>query len=60
MVYGGDGTLNEVVNGVIGAGAGKSAHISIVPTGTGNDFSRCLEPGRTYRADVMRCNGNTR
>ena len=54
FVYGGDGTLNEVVNGVLGADAGRQTHISIVPTGTGNDFHRLLERGHIYRTDVMR------
>lgn len=34
---GGDGTLNEVVNGIIGF---KNVEIGIIPTGTGNDFIR--------------------
>ncbi len=33
---GGDGTLNEVLNGVIGTGA----TLALLPLGTGNDFSR--------------------
>ena len=37
---GGDGTLNEIVNGV--AEAGKKVRIGIVPLGTGNDFARTL------------------
>ena len=32
---GGDGTIHEVVNGVIGA---KNAEVAIIATGTGNDF----------------------
>ncbi len=40
VVAGGDGTLNEVVNGV-GVGA-KSLRIGLVPLGTGNDFARTL------------------
>lgn len=31
---GGDGTLNEIVNGIIG----KDVVLSVIPTGTGNDF----------------------
>lgn len=36
---GGDGTLNEVVNGVIGF---KNASISVYPSGSGNDFVKSL------------------
>ena len=38
VVVGGDGTLNEVVNGA----AGSNAEIAVIPAGTGRDF------GRTY------------
>lgn len=38
VVVGGDGTLNEVVNGA----AGHNAEIAVIPAGTGRDF------GRTY------------
>ena len=38
VVVGGDGTVNEVVNGVAGTGA----EIAVLPNGTGQDF------GRTY------------
>jgi YegS/Rv2252/BmrU family lipid kinase len=36
VVVGGDGTMNEVVNGVAGAGA----EIAVLPNGTGQDFGR--------------------
>ena len=36
VVVGGDGTVNEVVNGV----AGTDAEIAILPSGTGQDFAR--------------------
>lgn len=35
FVCGGDGTLHEVVNGMAGA---KHVYLSVLPTGTGNDF----------------------
>ena len=37
---GGDGTLNEVVNGIAAAGGGII--LALVPLGTGNDFARTL------------------
>jgi YegS/Rv2252/BmrU family lipid kinase len=36
VVVGGDGTMNEVVNGL----AGTSAEIAVLPNGTGQDFGR--------------------
>jgi diacylglycerol kinase (ATP) len=36
VVIGGDGTVNEVVNGV----AGSEAEIAVLPCGTGQDFAR--------------------
>lgn len=43
IAAGGDGTVNEVVNGLLGAGPMRSAdelpRLGIVPLGTGNDFA---------------------
>jgi diacylglycerol kinase (ATP) len=39
---GGDGTLNEVINGVAAAGALDRTTLGIVPLGTGNDFAAAL------------------
>src|SRR4051812_6952739 len=36
VVVGGDGTMNEVVNGVAGTGA----EVAVLPNGTGQDFGR--------------------
>ena len=51
VVVGGDGTINEVVNGVIGA----NVRIGIIPSGTANDLARHFGiPRRVDRAcDVI-------
>lgn len=45
LAVGGDGTANEVANGILGArgtrGAGRPA-FGVVPVGTGSDFARAL------------------
>jgi diacylglycerol kinase (ATP) len=41
IAAGGDGTLNEVING-IAANSGK-VQVGLLPLGTGNDFARTLE-----------------
>ncbi len=38
VAFGGDGTINEVVNGLMGT----DAVLGVIPCGTGNDFSRSL------------------
>jgi diacylglycerol kinase (ATP) len=65
IVAGGDGTLNEVVNGV--ARARRRPQIGIIPRGTGNDFARTLglpfsleenidilRTGKTRAIDIVR------
>ena len=44
VAVGGDGTLNEVVNGyfVDGAAISREASIALCPIGTGGDFRRCV------------------
>ncbi len=39
IAYGGDGTVYETVNGLMKSGANRTASFSIVPIGSGNDFS---------------------
>ena len=39
IVYGGDGTIFEAVNGIMNSGASETASFSVIPGGSGNDFS---------------------
>lgn len=70
LVAGGDGTLNEALNGVAGARALDRVTFGLVPLGTGNDFAAMLGlPGdpaaaierlaarHERRVDVGRLNG---
>lgn len=54
---GGDGTLNEIVNGIMG----RDVVLSVIPTGTGNDFVKsaglltdCITASRSISQDVIR------
>jgi diacylglycerol kinase (ATP) len=50
VAVGGDGTLNEVVNGVLGTnGGGEGTRVAMVGQGTGGDFRRAL--GLEHRLD---------
>lgn len=55
VVVGGDGTLNEVINGVTDF---EKVRISLIPAGSGNDFARNLgikkEPEERF-ADIFAC-----
>lgn len=58
LVYGGDGTLNEAANGILRAGAGDRALLTMIPAGTGNDFVRTFpEAGKIVTIDALLCNG---
>ena len=57
VVVGGDGTVNEVVNGV----AGTDAEIAVLPSGTGQDFGRTHGiPSRLDDAVRVALGGETR
>ena len=70
FVAGGDGTVNEAVNGVAGVGALDRVRFGIIPLGTGNDFAaglgipadveqalELLGRERELRVDLGRVNG---
>jgi diacylglycerol kinase (ATP) len=43
VALGGDGTISEVANGILAAGAGSRTELGIIPRGTGGDFRRTLD-----------------
>lgn len=48
LVVGGDGTVHEVVNGLLQAGEGSALpDIAVLPLGTGNDFYRMVGAPKT-------------
>lgn len=50
IAVGGDGTVNEVVNGI----AGRNTIFGVLPTGTGNDLARMLDIPRKLDLAVRR------
>ena len=61
IAAGGDGTLNEVVNGLASVpGALRTCALGILPIGTGNDFARMLGVADTDTAVDVLLAGRTR
>ena len=72
VAVGGDGTVNEVVNGMMQATGGKPAGaLAIIPVGSGNDFAKMFAAkphwrtgveqilaGRQRRVDIVRVTGD--
>ena len=57
VAVGGDGTVNEVVNGI----AGLDVELALIPRGTGGDFVRTFGiPGKLDRAVEVALRGRTR
>jgi diacylglycerol kinase (ATP) len=52
VVVGGDGTVHEVVDGVVGAGVGDRIELGMIPLGTGRDFARSLRIPRRFEDAV--------
>ena len=56
---GGDGTINEVANGILESG--KDIELGILPSGTGGDFRRTLGmPTNAREAAILLKNGETK
>src|SRR5438105_11650337 len=50
IAAGGDGTLNQVVNGI--ARNAAKVRLGLLPLGTGNDFARCLNLPATVSENI--------
>jgi YegS/Rv2252/BmrU family lipid kinase len=53
VVAGGDGTLGEVVSGLLAADLGRQAQVGVLPLGTGGDFARSLRLPRSLDAAIQ-------
>jgi YegS/Rv2252/BmrU family lipid kinase len=61
VVVGGDGTIHEVADGLLAAGLGTAAELSVLPLGTGKDFARSLRiPARLEAALEVARHGEVR
>jgi diacylglycerol kinase (ATP) len=62
IVAGGDGTINDVVNGLGRAGFPESVTLGILPAGTGNDLAAtlCIPEDPELAEDVIRQNRERR
>lgn len=59
IACGGDGTINEVANGIVTSG--KDVELGVLPSGTGSDFRRTLQmPNRVADAARLLCDGATK
>lgn len=52
IAAGGDGSVNDILNGIMGAGLADTREVTlaVAPTGTGNDWARTLGIGRDPQA----------
>lgn len=57
---GGDGTVYEVANGILGLDAGERVRLSTIGLGTGKDIAKCLGMGRGSLAIKAIAAGNER
>ena len=52
VVVGGDGSVHETVNGLVGGGAANEVELAVLPRGTGKDFARSLRIPRDLTAAI--------
>jgi YegS/Rv2252/BmrU family lipid kinase len=54
LVVGGDGTVHEAANGLLGAGAGSAPALGVIPSGTGNDFAKLVGTAHCSPEEAVR------
>ncbi len=60
IIYGGDGSVYEAVNGIMDSGSNETATFSVIPSGSGNDFSKyannsgILHKGNPIKIDLIK------
>jgi diacylglycerol kinase (ATP) len=58
IAAGGDGTLNEVINGIAAPHRVRSVRIGMVPLGTANDFARSLNSPASIEENIDNLSAN--
>lgn len=59
IVIGGDGSINEVVNGIYNSGVPtEDVYLAVIPLGTGNDFCRTMKYPEVERIVPFLLDGN--
>ncbi len=54
VVYGGDGTVHEAVNGIMASKGALTASFSVIPAGSGNDYSHWVNDLAGYKPAELR------
>lgn len=53
-IHGGDGTVFEAVNAIMNADAADKCTLTVVPSGTGNDFVKSFSDDNYHKIDVIK------
>jgi len=60
VAVGGDGTVNEVANGILGSETADNVALGVISTGTGSDFARSAGIPRHYESACSSLTGSRR
>lgn len=54
VIHGGDGSVFEAVNAIMNSGACDKCSLTVVPSGTGNDFVKSFDDTEFHTIDVLK------